>query len=831
MNDPRTTARRRVGPYELGALLGVGGMGEVYRAVRVEDFRQTVAIKLLAHGLNDQEVQRRFHAEQQVLASLQHPNIVRLLDAGSTSDGVPYIVMEYVEGIGLDQFCEQHGLDLRARLRLMIQALGAVEYAHQRFLVHCDLKYSNILVTPDGATKLLDFGISKLLSPEQFGIGESLTQTFRPMTIEFASPEQLLAKKLSTASDIYSCGVILYGLLTGQHPFEEQLASPVAFVQAIQAGNVEAPGNRAHRIANSPVPAGLIDRDLEAITTKALRAEPESRYRSADRFAADLQRYLDGLPVEARDGTLVYRTGKFIRRNRFTAAGVVALAAALTIGVAGTVWQGVRAQRQRTRAEALFNDTRKLTGSLLFGFYDSVSKLPAATRAQQLLVREAIFYLDQLAASAAGDRDLQLDLAEGYVRLAALEGSPYVNNAGLTTEALLTADKAIMTTTPHARSLPRDQRAFLTLARARGTKGEVLLWLGRIPESVAESKMSIEILDRLVVGRPTDAEILIETASAYELYGDKISGEDMEQAMGHYQRALALFDRAKGAAPAMLRPKRAAAVLKMKLGDAISQTDPLKALEIFNEVARLLDALTQSEQEETATRRARSTLLRRRAATEVELEKLDDADRDFALVQRLHESTIAVDPGDVRAKWDLALILYARGDVAMRRKQNPVAKALFGQVVDHLQNIPGLEKSIRTRLTLAESQIHLGSLMTALREPEGRPITVRGLLELRKLATEDDASTDTLERAANAILDALPADLSDAKAALGFAERHLAKGKSSSALDIKARALLRLGEKRLARQTAREGLSMLPPTRNGVPPTRIRARLSNMSAP
>lgn len=825
------SSARRIGPYQLDTLLGVGGVGEVYRATRVEDFTQTVAIKLLVQGLGDQEVLRRFHAEQQVLASLHHPNIVRLLDAGATPEGLPYIVMEYVEGIPLDRFCEEHTLDLEARLRLMIQTLGAVEYAHQRFLVHCDLKYSNILVTAEGMPKLLDFGITKLLSPEQYGIGESLTQSFRPMTVEFASPEQLLAQKLTTASDIYSCGVMLYCLLTGRHPFEDQVKNPIAFVQAIQASVAEAPGVCARRTTNGPVPAHLIDKDLDAVTLKALRSEPDKRYRSADRFADDLRRYLDGRPVEAREGSFAYQAGKFIRRNRFTAAGVAALAATLAFGVAGTLWQGIRAQRQRTRAEARFNDTRKLAGSLLFSFYDSVSKLPGATRAQQLLVKESISFLDQLAGSGSGDSDLQLDLAEGYVKLAALEGSPHVNNAGLATEALATADKAIATASRQAGNLARDRRGYLTLARARGIKGEVLLWLGRIPESVEESKAAIKILDQLVEARPADVEILSEATSAYEVYADKLGAEGFasqrapEMAMENYRRALALAERAKAAAPGELRPKRAVAVLRMKIGGAMSESDPEKAISMFNEAATLLDALTPQEQEETATRRLRSSLLRRRASTEAELEKFDEADRDFASVQKLHESTIKVDPGDTRAKWDLAVILHTRGDLAAKQGRTPAAREFYQQVVNLLEKFPGLEQSAQARLSLAEARVGLGGLVASLGEAEGRQITVRGLQEFRTMAAERDASFDTLERAGNAFLDARPADLADPKFALACAERALAQAKNGSLLEMKARSLALIGQKDLARQTAREGLTMLGPSQPGTPPRGLRARL------
>ena len=476
----------RIGPYQLVERLGEGGMGEVYRAERLEDFAQTVAIKFLVHGLGDAEIESRFRTEQQVLASLNHRNIVRLLDAGVSNEGAPFIVMEYVEGIPLDRWCADRQAGLETRLGLLIQVLEALEYAHQRFLVHCDLKYSNILVTPDGAVKLLDFGISKLLRPSQFGLADSPTREFRPLTLEFASPEQLVAGNLSTGSDIYACGVLLYGMLTGQHPFEDLRNRPVALAEAMQNSDVELPSRRARRLPDPPIQAGQLDGDLDAIVAKALRKEPEARYRSAERFVLDLRRYLDGLPVEARAGTLVYRAAKFVRRNRAMAfvAGVLAIAALL--GVAGTIAASVRAQQERRLAEARFNDTRKLADSLLFGFYDSISKLPGAAHAQHMIVTRSLKYLDNLARESNGNEGLQIDLADGYVKLATV-------STGFD-DALNAADNAIRISQSLARSLPRDVRAFTTLANAHGARAEALRRQGRNAEAQDEERRSAELL-------------------------------------------------------------------------------------------------------------------------------------------------------------------------------------------------------------------------------------------------------------------------------------------------------------------------------------------------
>ncbi len=806
----------RVGPYRLLERLGEGGMGEVYRAERVEDFSQIVAVKLLVRGLGDQEILRRFHTERQVLASLQHPNIVRLLDAGVSTEGVPYIAMEYVEGVPLDRFCNEKKLDRDARLRLMIQALDAVEYAHQRFLVHCDLKYSNILVTEDGTAKLLDFGIAKLLRPAQYGFGESLTREFRPMTLEFASPEQLRSGKVSTATDIYACGILLYGLLTGQHPFQDLMEQPVAFADAVQNGDPEAPSHRARRIANPPVPAGLTGRDLDAIAGKALRKEPEARYRSVERFAGDLRRYLAGLPVEAREGSFSYRAAKFIRRNRATAIVAGALAAAVVLGVAGTIFESMRAQQQRRRAEARFNDTRKLANSLLFGFYDSVSKLPGATHAQQLIVARSLSYLDHLAGESKGNEDLQLDLADGYVKLAALEGSPNVPNAGLPKQALATADKAIGVAAGLARGLPRDYRAYFTLASAHGAKGDALLWLGQVPQSIQESRTTIEILEKLVAARREDVPTLIAAAAAHETLGDKLAAA---AALIEYRQSLQLMENARKLAPAEFGPRRAVVVERMKIAGLISDSDPEQGLALFNEAVSSLDNLTSRELQESQSRHLRGWMLRRRAETETLLGRYDEADRDFAEMQQFTDSILAMDRSDAQAKLDLAAVMLSRGDLERARGRPGSARDYYQQVVSLLEEFPGLEQSIQARAALDDALVSLGS----------RKTTQRGLADLRAMAAGKDASPEILEKAAEDFLDAQPADFEDARFALDCVNRALEQRKSPVALETKAQALVRLGDRAGARTAALSGLALFPAANPGVPARGLRLRLTQLA--
>lgn len=308
---------RRVGPYRIESEIGRGGMSVVYLGVRADgEFEKRVAIKLIKRGMDTDAVIGRLHQERRILAALEHPSIARLLDGGTTGDGRPWLAMEYVEGLPIHKFCEQYALSREDRCRLIEKVCDAVAYAHRNLVIHRDLKPDNILVTPDGAPKLLDFGIAKLLDAES---GETRAPA-RPYTPEYASPEQRCGGRVGITTDVFSIGVVLFELLTGRRP---ELGPETA-------GEGDAP----------PVGAGS---DLDLIVLKALRADPERRYPSADQFAEDLRRYLAGLPVAARPDTLRYRMAKFARRNRAGVAAAAALLLALAGGIAASTWEAHRA--------------------------------------------------------------------------------------------------------------------------------------------------------------------------------------------------------------------------------------------------------------------------------------------------------------------------------------------------------------------------------------------------------------------------------------------------------------------------------------------------------
>src|SRR5271166_5530412 len=332
-----------LGPWRVIKAIGRGGMGRVYLAARDDDqFRKLVAVKLVKRGMDTSDLLDRFRRERQILAQLDHPYISRLIDGGSTSQGQPYLVMEYVEGRPIDTYCNQEGLGLRDRLRLFLKVCEAVSYAHRNLVVHRDLKPGNILVSSDGSPKLLDFGVAKLLDPEN---NPSLTRTDaggRLLTPEYASPEQMRGTFVNTASDIYALGAVMYELLTGAkaHTFDSR--SPAEMERVVCELPIRLPSERV--LSNNPHLSKELAGDLDNIILKAMRKEPEQRYSSVDLFTKDIGRYLDGMTVTARPPSLTYRVGKFARRNRIA----LGLAAVVVISlVAGTWISLVQAHRAR----------------------------------------------------------------------------------------------------------------------------------------------------------------------------------------------------------------------------------------------------------------------------------------------------------------------------------------------------------------------------------------------------------------------------------------------------------------------------------------------------
>ena len=403
----------RFGPYRIVRRIGQGGMGAVYEAERTGAFHKRVALKIIKQEMDSEFARVRFLQERQLLATLDHPYIARLLDGGETEQGSPYLVLEFVDGEPIHRYCER--LDRTARLRLFLKVCEAVEYAHRNLVIHRDLKPANILVTPAAEPKLLDFGIAKLL---ESGATQTLTG-FHALTPDYASPEQVKGEAIRTASDVYSLGVVLYELLTGRRPYQVPASSPVEIHKAVCLTEPLAP---------------QLGEDLDNILLMALRKEPERRYGSVEQFAADIQRTLDNRPVIARPDTLRYRSAKFIRRNRLPLAAVTAVIAALSGGV-------VASQYQARRAERRFQEVRRLARSFL-ALDAQIQNLPGSTPVRENIVHTALAYFEGLSREAAGDPDLLKELAAGYVAVGDVQGNSFVSNLGKLGEAEATFEKA-----------------------------------------------------------------------------------------------------------------------------------------------------------------------------------------------------------------------------------------------------------------------------------------------------------------------------------------------------------------------------------------------------
>lgn len=362
-------AGRRLGAYQVTREIGHGGMGTVYEAVRADDqFTKRVAIKTLRVGSDSAEVLRRFRRERQIQAALAHPNIATLLDAGATDERVPYIVLEYVDGLPIDVHCEQKRLGIAARLNLFQQVVRAVQHAHRQLVVHRDLKPSNILVTDDGVVKLLDFGISKLIGDDH---EETLTGAARAFTTAYASPEQIRGEPISTATDIYSLGIVLFRLLTGANPFDlEGIAAATAWARicdqpprALGAAATAATAT-AMGYASTDRLARALRGELEAIVLMALRKEPDRRYPTADALGEDLLNHLRGHPVQARPDSAGYRIRKLVTRNRLATAALAVAFLAMAVGTVAAVSQAREATAQARIAEAERTTATRVSGFL-----------------------------------------------------------------------------------------------------------------------------------------------------------------------------------------------------------------------------------------------------------------------------------------------------------------------------------------------------------------------------------------------------------------------------------------------------------------------------------
>lgn len=670
----------RLGAYRVIREIGRGGMGTVYLAARAdEEFRKQVAIKLVTAGFDHKTIIQRFRNERQILASLEHPNIARLLDGGTTESGAPYFVMEYIEGQPIREYCDTHRLTTIERLRLFRTVCSAVHFAHQNLIVHRDIKPANILVTSDGTAKLLDFGVAKLLSPIAQA-GEITETTSRAMTPEYASPEQARGETITTASDIYSLGVLLYELLTGHRPYSVNSRSLLEVLEAICEQEPAKPSTAVSRTESSPGASGSarvtitpeavskargsdphrlrreLQGDLDSIILKAMRKEPQRRYASVEQFSEDIRRHLEHLPVIARQDTVSYRARKFIARHKAGVAAAALVLIALLVGAVATLWQAREARQERDKAEHRFNQVRKLANSVVFELHDSIENLPGSTPSRKLLVERALEYLDSLADEAGKDAGLKLELAAAYDKIGNVQGNPYGANLGNQDGALACYRKALSIREALQAANRADARIKFELSNDYARVADILWAKGDNEGASANYLNALANYSELAQADPKNPQYVNGANAALNGIGNvqRQSG-DFKGALETYRNYLANAEALLAADATDKRNLRNLAIANLKVGDALmSITDYAGALPHYEKSLDGFSGLAASDHNNASASRELGLSCARMAIVYRRLEQYEKAAEYNLKAIEQQKRLAAADPANVQIRFDIA---------------------------------------------------------------------------------------------------------------------------------------------------------------------------------
>jgi non-specific serine/threonine protein kinase/serine/threonine-protein kinase len=737
---PSVQTGQLIGPYRVVREIGRGGMGAVYLAERAdEQYQKRVAIKLIKRGMDTDSVLRHFRNERQILASFDHPNIARLFDGGTTTDGLPYFVMEYVDGVPIDKYADAHGLTINDRLKVFLQVCAAVSYAHRHTVIHRDVKPSNIFVTNDGVPKLLDFGVAKIL---QSGDGVESLMTMpgaRPMTPEYASPEQVRGEPVTTASDVYSLGVVLYELLTGSSPYRLSTRAPREIERAITEQEPTKPSTvaRNSRIVNGesdeprmPVRLGpnydsrKLRGDLDNIVLMALRKEPARRYQSVEQFAGDIRRHLESRPVLARRDTVSYRAKKFVQRNKVATAAAILVLISLVVGLIATSWETHRARVEKARAERRFNDVRRLAHSVLFDYHDAIKDLPGATRARERLVKDALTYLDSLAGEAAGDPGLQRELASAYERVGDVRGEAFSASLGDMAGAMESYEKALRIRETMVAADPHDTGKRRELA-ATYTK------IGKQLEDTKEAALGLEHLrkafalyQQLAVEQPADRDIRDRLAATHNDLGMTLENlGDIAGELERHREALRLRQELLAADPKNEEYRRNLSVSYVNMGRALVLSGNTNAALEANRKGMELCAALLAEHPTNATHRHRLAIAYQNDGDYRAIAgDINGALESFRKKLTLDEQYLHDDPLNAQARDDVAyscarvgMLLAKLGDFTQALSYSQKALPMYEKLAaDAPQNLGFRYRVIILSAVIGETQARLGRREEAL---------------------------------------------------------------------------------------------------------------------
>jgi serine/threonine protein kinase len=690
---------QHVGLYEITREIGRGGMGSVYLATRDDDqFKQQVAIKVVRRGMDTDLVLARFRNERQILAGFDHPNIARLFDGGSTETGLPYFIMEYVEGQPIDEYCDSHRLSTTARLDLFRTVCSAVQYAHQNLVVHRDIKPSNILVTAEGVPKLLDFGIAKLLHSEESQGTATTAIVQRLMTPEYASPEQVRGEHVTTVSDVYSLGVLLYELLSGHSPYHFKTLLPQDIAQVISDSEPEKPSTVINRVEEvttggrkgtkltpesvSQTRDGRPEKlrrklagDLDNIVLMSMRKEPLRRYSSVGQFSEDIRRHLEGLPVVARKATLSYRGAKFIRRNTVAVAAAAVISLILIVGIAATGWEAHVARGERARAEAAgaraerrFNQVRKLAHSVLFDYNEAIQDLPGSMPVRERLVKDALEYLDSLAGEANDDPSLQRELATAYEKVGDVQGRTLRANMGDTSGAKESYRKALRIRETLVAASPKDPSTRSDLADSYREFGRLLWKTSDTAGGLENARKDLFLREALSAENPTNMQARFSLGVSHADVGEILLEQGVTTgAAASLGRALTVFEALLAGEPSNEKYRLAVPFVYQKSSEVMLwQGDAKGALETSRKALALDTKLSGAYPMNTHYRQEVGIDYEKVGNTLENLGDINGALESYRKELRIFEEQSVTDPANAQFRSDLSSAYLKVGSMVAR---------------------------------------------------------------------------------------------------------------------------------------------------------------------
>lgn len=664
--DSPALSGSRIGAYLLGREIGSGGMGVVYLATRADGaYEQQVAVKILRTGIQPEAAIRRMARERQALAALNHPNIAHLLDGGTSASGLPYLVLEYVDGEAVDAYCTRCNASLAERIDIVRQVCAAVQSAHQQLLIHRDIKPSNILIGRGGIPKLLDFGIARLLARDEptSGATEDGMLLFTP---RYASPEQMRGLAASVATDVYGIGLLLYELLGGASPYARIASAEATNSAATMQVVLEDSPRRASEVAAKSLPAfaKALKGDLDVILQKASAKLPSERYPTVAQLDEDLRRWQESEPILARPPSWWYGLQKFTGRHRAVSLMTVVALVAAGVGVAG-----ILAQKHKT--EIRYAEVRQLANSLIFKYYDRIESMGGSAPVRKELAGDGIAFLDSLAKDAGDDPTLAVEIAGGYRKLSeVLFNGRGLSHLGDKARAESTAKKAAALLEPVLARNPADIAANLEMASLDGNIGALLAQEGRGKEALVRMESAAARYETVSRAKPADAGISAELTRTYIATAQAAMNAGLP-AEAYLQRGEAAFARyavlASGSAEV---PNMAMFVVRTKFRQAFSAKDYPRALRLADEEIAGITKLRErdADRENTVLAGHLQSAWTSKGVIFIALKQTDDALHALAFARNLAEKIIARDGDNINMQNRLARTHFHTGNAEQLRE-------------------------------------------------------------------------------------------------------------------------------------------------------------------